>query len=338
MRRLLVYTVKRLVVIPVSVFVLVSMASLLTSLLPANPALVILGDAASPEQVAMVNEQLGVDKPFLERYVDYWSRVLRGDLGTSFFSGQPVRDEIFRYLPSTIELIVLSLAVALAIGMLIGTVGGYFRGRLPDKVGKTLTSALQSTPDFLLALILIYFVFYLARLVPAPIGRLDLGIAQPPRRTGFTLIDSLLAGQFDTFANALGHAVLPVVALGVAYAAYFAKTTRSVMGRALAAPQVEFARACGLPERRVVYYAYLAGRTPILTYVAMLFGSLLGGAAILETIFNWRGLGQWGLEGVLRLDVPIIQGFVLACGLLTLVIFLVLDVLVLLLDPRISYE
>src|SRR5690606_23717893 len=138
--------------------------------------------------------------------------------------------------------------------------------------------------------------------------------------------------------NALGHAVLPVVALGIAYAAYFAKTTRSVMGRELAASQVEFARACGLPERRVAYYAYLAARTPILTYVAMLFGSLLRGAAILETLFSWRGQGQWGLGGVLRLDVPIIQGFVLTCGFLTLVIFLVLDILGLLLDPRISYE
>ena len=260
------------------------------------------------------------------------------DLGTSFFSGQPVRDEIFRYLPSTIELILMSLAVALVIGMTIGTVGSYFSNRLPDNIGKTVTSALQSTPDFLLALILIYFVFYLMRLVPAPVGRLDLGTANPPRVTGFMMLDSLIAGEFDTFADLFGHAILPVTALGVDYAAYFAKTTRSVMGRALIAPQVEFARACGLPEWRVVHYAYLAGRTPILTYVAILFGSLLGGASILETIFNWRGLGQWGLEGVLRLDVPIIQGFVLTCGALTLVIFLVLDILVLLLDPRISYE
>lgn len=338
MRRLLIYSAKRLIIIPVSVFVLVSLASVLTALLPSNPAATILGDAASPDQVARVNAHLGVDKPFHERYLDYWGNVLRGDLGTSFFSGQSVRDEIFRFLPSTIELIVLSLAVALAIGMLIGTAGGYFRNRLPDKVSKTVTAGLQSTPDFLLALILIYFVFYVANLVPAPVGRLDLGVANPPRRTGFVFIDSLLAGQVGTFSDAAGHAILPVTALGVAYAAYFAKTTRSVMGRALVAPQVEFARACGLPERRVVYYAYLAGRTPILTYVAMLFGSLLGGAAILETIFNWRGLGQWGLEGVLRLDVPIIQGFVLACGLMTLVIFLVLDVLVLVLDPRISYD
>jgi peptide/nickel transport system permease protein len=335
---MLIYAAKRLAIIPISVFVLVSAASLLTSLLPSNPALTILGDAASPEQIARVNEHLGVDKPFGERYVDYWTRVLRGDLGTSFFSRQPVLDEIVRFLPATIELIVLSLTVALVIGMLVGTVGGYFQRRLPDRASKTLTSALQSTPDFLLALMLIYFVFYLARLVPAPVGRLDLATAPPPRRTGFLIVDSLLAGDVAAFGDALGHAILPVTALGVAYAAYFAKTTRSVMGRALVAPQVEFARACGLPEWRVVHYAFLAGRTPILTYVAMLFGSLLGGAAILETIFNWRGLGQWGLEGVLRLDVPIIQGFVLVCGLLTLLIFLTLDIIVLALDPRISYE
>ncbi|HEY8473207.1 MAG TPA: ABC transporter permease, partial [Natronosporangium sp.] len=245
MRRLLTYSAKRLVIIPISVFVLVSLASVLTSLLPSNPAATILGDAASPEQVARVNEHLGVDKPFHQRYLDYWRDVLRGDFGESFFSGQPVRDEIFRFLPSTIELIVLSLAVALAIGMLIGTVGGYFRDRLPDKLSKAVTAGLQSTPDFLLALILIYFVFYVARLVPAPVGRLDLGRSGPPRRTGFMFVDSLLAGDAGTFADAAGHAILPVTALGIAYAAYFAKTTRSVMGRALVAPQVEFARACG---------------------------------------------------------------------------------------------
>ncbi|GAA2348881.1 ABC transporter permease [Dactylosporangium salmoneum] len=335
---MLIYAAKRLIVIPISVFVVVSLASLLTELLPSNPALTILGDSASPDQVAMVNEQLGVDKPFLERYGSYWGRVLHGDLGTSFFSHQSVRDEIFQFLPNTIELIVLSLVVALVVGLIVGGLGAYFRNRLPDKASKTLTAVLQSTPDFLLALMLIYFVFYLARIVPAPIGRLDVATTQPPQRTGFLFLDSLLAGDMTAFGNAAGHAILPVAALGIAYAAYFAKTTRSAMGRALSAPQVEFARACGLPEWRVVHYAFLAGRTPVLTYVAILFGSLLGGAAILETIFNWRGLGQWGLQGVLRLDVPVIQGFVMVCGLLTLLIFVALDIIVLALDPRISYD
>jgi peptide/nickel transport system permease protein len=335
---MLIYAAKRLIVIPISVFVVVSLASMLTELLPSNPALTILGDSASPDQVAMVNEQLGVNKPFFERYGDYWVRVLHGDLGTSFFSHQSVWDEILQFLPNTIELIVLSLIVALLVGLIVGGLGAYFRNRLPDKASKTLTAVLQSTPDFLLALMLIYFVFYLTRIVPPPIGRLDVATTQPPQRTGFLFLDSLLAGDMTAFGNAAGHAVLPVAALGIAYAAYFAKTTRSAMGRSLAAPQVEFARACGLPEWRVVHYAFLAGRTPVLTYVAILFGSLLGGAAILETIFNWRGLGQWGLQGVLRLDVPVIQGFVMVCGLLTLLIFVALDIIVLALDPRISYD
>lgn len=338
MRRTARYALTRLLLIPVSVFVLVSISSLLTYLIPGNPALTILGDAASPERVAEVNSELGVDKPFGARYVDYWARFFHGDLGTSFFSGQSVTEEIGKYLPSTIELVVLGLVVALVLGLIIGTVGAYFQGRAVDRASRMLTSGLQSVPDFFLAIVLIYVVFYLLGAVPAPLGRLDVGERAPDRITGLLLVDSLITGDFGTFGSALGHAVLPVAALGIVYASYFAKTTRSAMGRALAAPQVEFARACGLPEWRVVHYAFLAGRTPIVTYVAILFGSLLGGASIVETIFNWRGLGQWGLEGILRLDVPVIQGFVLVSGLITLLIFLVLDVVVLALDPRISYE
>jgi peptide/nickel transport system permease protein len=159
----------------------------------------------------------------------------------------------------------------------------------------------------------------------------------PPPVTHFLLIDSLLSGNWQILGSALAQSVLPVLTLGIVYSAYFGKTARTVLAAALDSSQIEFARACGLPRRQIIGYAVLMGRTPILTYAAILFGTLIGGEAIVETIFGWQGVGQWALEGVLKVDIPVIQGFVILGGFATLLIYLLLDVVVSVLDPRISY-
>jgi len=334
-RAALKYAIKRIVIVPISLFVLGSISFVLVFFIPGKPAVTILGDFATPEQVARVNQELGLDKPLGERYLSYWGRLLHGDLGKSFFTNEPVLDDIGKFLPNTLELVVLSLLVAVLLGLLIGVVGAYFSRRWPDRLMSGITSALQSVPDFFLALVGIYVLFFLLGWAPAPIGRLPVSASGTE---SFLIFGSLFSGDWETFGAAVSHAVLPVLTLGLVYSAYFAKTTRGSMGKALLTPQVEFARACGLPERKVVYYAFLSARTTVITYIAILFGSLLGGAAIVERVFNWRGVGQWALEGVLKVDVPVIQGFVIVAGLMTLTLFLVLDLLVLALDPRVSYE
>jgi len=336
-RPMLRYILKRIAIVPISVFVLGSVSFFLTFLIPGDPAITILGDFATKEQIAHVNAQLGLDKPVLERYVSYWTNLLQGDLGTSFFTNEPVLSDLGKFLPNTIELVFFSLLFALALGMTIGVIGAYFARRLPDRIMSGITSVLQSVPDFFLALVGIYVFFFLLGWAPAPIGRLPITAGSADERP-FLIFSSLFTGDWETLGMAVSHAALPVLALGLVYASYFAKTARGSMGTALTTPQVEFARACGLRERTVVYYAFAASRTTVITYVAILFGSLLGGAAIVERVFNWRGMGQWALDGVLKVDVPIIQGFVITAGLLTLTLFLLLDIVVLLLDPRVSYE
>jgi peptide/nickel transport system permease protein len=198
------------------------------------------------------------------------------------------------------------------------------------------TSVLQSVPDFFLGLILIYVVFFLLGLAPSPSGRLDIVETPPPDRTGFLLIDSVVAGQWSTLRSVVAHLFLPVVTLGLVYAAYFAKTARSTVGKALGSQQVQFARAMGLPERTVVRYAFVEARTTLVTYSAVLFAALFGGETIVERIFAWGGLGTWALDGILKLDLPVVQGMVLVAGLITLVTYTALDIAVGLLDPRIS--
>jgi peptide/nickel transport system permease protein len=329
---------RRLLLLPVSLLVLATLSFGLIELMPGNPAVTVAGQFATPEEVTAIERQLGLDRPLPVRYGSYLAGAVRGDFGTSYYTGRPVLSELGRRLPATIELVALALVVAALLGLTLGAVSAYFRRGLPDRLARGVVSVLQSVPDFVLALALVYLLFYLARAAPAPVGRVGLSAGTVPDITGFLLLDSLLAGRPSLFADALSHLMLPVLALGIVYAAFFAKVTRSTMVPALNSSQVEFARAAGLPEWRVIYYAFLAARTPILTYGAILFGTLVGGAAIVETIFSWQGAGQWALEAILKLDIPSIQGFVLAAGMITILLYLLLDVVVRLLDPRVRYE
>lgn len=328
----------RLALLPLSLLILVTLTFGLVALLPGDPARAVAGNLATPEQVAAISAQLGLDQSFAERYVDYVGGVLHGDLGNSFFTGNSVTSELARRMPATIELVAAGLIIASLIGLVLGTLGAYFQRTRLDTAARGGITLMQSIPDFLMGLMLVYVLFYLTGVAPAPVGQLAITDSRVDRVTGFLVIDTLLRGDTQQFWSHLHHLMLPALALGLVYSAFFGKVARSVMATSLNSAQVEFARALGLSERQVIRYAFLQARTPILTYGAILFGTLVGGAAIIETVFSWQGAGQWALEGVLSLDVPVIQGFILVAGALTIVIYLLLDVLVVLLDPRVRHQ
>ena len=338
MKRILKYAARRLLFLPVAMFIVITLAFALINLTPGDPAEVIAGGLASPEQIDEIREDLGLNDPIGERYLDYLGDLANFDLGDSYFTSQSVWSEIRQRLPDSFELVVMSLIVAIIIGTAIGGVAAYFRNRLPDRAARVAISATQSVPDFFLGLLLIYVVFFRFGWAPAPVGRLGLLDSPPPVVTDGLIMDMIIAGNWDGLRSALYHSMLPVLALGVFYSAYFAKTTRAVLGPAFRSRQVEFARACGLPERKVIGYAFRQARTPIITYGAILLAALIGGGAIVEIVFAWGGLGQWAIERILKLDIPAIQGFILVVGLLTLAIYLALDILVAILDPRVTLE
>ncbi|MFC0529039.1 ABC transporter permease [Phytohabitans kaempferiae] len=324
----------RLVALPASLFVLATICFFLVSLMPGDPAVTIAGQNAAPEDIEAVRSRLGMDRSLWDQYTSYLGSILRGDLGQSYYSNQSVAEELFRRLPATLELIVLALALASVVGFGIGAFAAYHRGRPLDGAARTAVTVVQSIPDFVLALFFIYVGFYLLGIAAAPTGRLPIGETGFEPITGFVLIDGLLLGDAHILNSGIARLTLPVLTLGIVYSAYFAKTTRAALSAGLASRQVEFARACGLPERQVLRYAWLQGRPPIITYFAVLLGFLIGGAAIIETIFAWQGAGQWALQGILNKDVPIIQGFVLLTGTITIVIYLGLDLLLNAIDPR----
>jgi peptide/nickel transport system permease protein len=329
---------RRLLIIPLSMLVVISVAFVLVELMPGDPATSVAGNFASEEVIASIRAELGLDQPFLQRYLSYVGDTARLDLGRSFRSNESVLSEIGRTLPATIELVVMSIGFAMILGIAVGVYGAYHARRKREVVARGFIISFQSVPEFILGLLLIYVVFFVAGLAPAPVGRLSIGSPKPESVTGFLLVDSVLTLNWSQLWDALRHSILPVATLGTVTASAFAKTAHSSVGLAMRSPQVEFARACGLSERTVVGYALVMARTTILTYGAILFGALISGAAILEQIFSWGGIGRWALQAILNLDVPAIQGFVIVFGLLTMLIYLLLDIAVVMLDPRVSYD
>lgn len=328
----------RLALIPVTLLGVVTLAFLLVEVMPGDPALTILGNTASAEEADRIRRELGLDLPLAQRYLDYMSGVFSGDLGRSFFTGKPVLEDIRRFLPASIELVTLSLFCGAVLGISLGAAAGYWRDRAPDGASRVVITTIQALPEFLIGLLLIFTLFYLLRIAPAPLGRLGLLDSYPPRVTGFLFLDLTLAGDWPTLRSALHRTLMPGLTLTLGSLAYFAKVTRSAVGTAMSSKQVVFARACGLPEWQVLRYALLVARTPILTYTAILFATMVGGSSIIETMFAWQGLGQWGLAAILARDIPAIQGFVIVTGTITMLVYLVLDMIVAALDPRIRHE
>jgi ABC-type dipeptide/oligopeptide/nickel transport system permease component len=329
--------VSRLGFLVAAMFGVMTLSFLLVSITPGDPARLIAGPLATEDQIASIRADLGLDQSLWSRYVEYMGGVLQGDLGTSYYTNRPVADEIATRLPATLELIILSVLFAAVVGVAAGALAAYYRGRVADRLTRLTTGVFQAVPDFFLGLILIYVVFFLLGLAPAPSGRLSITESPPDDVTGFLTVDALIAGQWDTFLSALRHLFLPVLTLGLVYAAYFSKTARTTIGKALNSQQAQFARAMGLPERTVVRYSFVEARTTIVTYAGVIFAALLGGEAIVERVFAWNGIGTWALEGIVKLDIPVVQGMVLIAGTITLLTYTALDIIVGLLDPRISH-
>jgi peptide/nickel transport system permease protein len=326
----------RLALIPVSIFAVLVISFLLVALIPQNTALAIIGDDATPERVAQITEALGLDKPIWVQFWDYVVRVAQGDLGRSFYTQAELTTEIAKRIPASLELALVAFVLSLIVGIGIGTAAAFFPRRFPDKFERVWSTVLYAIPEFLLGVVGIYVIFYLLGWVPAPTGRTAIGDTLPPTVTGFITVDSLLSGNMETLGHALERMVLPVLVLGISGSVIYARMTRAALSEALNSQYLEYARALGLKRSVVVRYALVDVRTPLLLYIALGAGSLVGGSAIIETLFSWPGVGALGVSGMGTLDLPVIQAFVLITGVTTLVTFLVLDMLSMILDPRVK--
>jgi peptide/nickel transport system permease protein len=330
---------KRLVTVIPTLIGVVIVTFLLTRVLPGDPAVYFAGPAATPDSIAQVRKSLGLDRPLPEQFARYVDDLAHGNLGNSLSTGQPVVTELKSRLPASAELTLSGLILSLLIAVPLGIFAAVRQGSWIDHACRIVATAGVSLPVFFTGLLLVYVFYFKLGWAPSPIGRLDAFANTPPSLTGFYLVDSLLAGDFETFRAALSQLVLPAVTLAVFSLAPITRMTRASMLAVLASDFVRTARASGLSGRTVILtYAFRNAMLPVITTLGMVFSFLLGANVLVEKVFAWPGIGSYAVEALISSDFAPMQGFVLAMAILYVMLNLAIDVLYGLIDPRVRLE
>ncbi|TVT56493.1 MAG: ABC transporter permease [Azoarcus sp. PHD] len=330
---------KRLLQSLPSLFGVVVISFVLTRALPGDPAAYFAGAMADAASIAQVRESLGLDRSWPEQFVLYVGRLLQGDLGMSLGTGVPVMEELLTRLPASLELTFCGLGLAIAVAIPLGVLAATRPGSWIDHLCRVVVTAGVSLPTFFTGLFLIYIFYFLLGWAPSPLGRLDILYLSPERVTGFFLIDSIIAGDAETFWASLRQLVLPAITLGVFAMAPIARMTRAAMLNALSSEYVRSARANGLSRSTILgAYALRNGALPVLTTLGMVFSFLLGANVLVEKVFSWPGIGSYAIQALVASDYAAVQGFVLAMALLFVFVNLLIDVVLTLVDPRVGLD
>jgi peptide/nickel transport system permease protein len=318
-----------LIMVGVSVLVF-----LMLRMIPGDPARLLLGEYASPEELGRLRTQLGLDQSYLTQYAIYIKNLLAGDFGKSVRTGAPIASEIGVRLLATIELSVAAMLIATLIGIAAGVVSSVKQYSLLDYGSMFLALIGVSMPIFWLGLMLIYLLSVKFPVLPM-MGRITMGLEAPPV-TGLVVIDTLIAGQFGAFWDSFRHLILPSFTLATIPMAIIARITRSSMLEVLHKDYVRTARAKGLDEMVVILrHALRNAFLPVVTVLGLNLGLLLGGAVLTETIFSWPGLGRYVVDSLMARDYAAVQGCILIFAVVMALINLVVDLVYVILDPRI---
>ncbi|MBM3503441.1 MAG: ABC transporter permease [Alphaproteobacteria bacterium] len=289
---------------------------------------------ASKQEVDAIRASLGLDRPLLEQFAIYIGNVLQGDLGNSWQSKQPVLGEILRRLPASIELLFLSIILGAAIGIPIGLRAAMRPNGLFDQVSRFVSLIGFSVPTYWMALMAL-FVFYLGlRWTPPPMGRISIAAFPPKPVTGSYFLDSLFAGDWSAASSAGHYLILPVAVFSLIVAAPIIKQTRAIAIEILNSDYVRLARLYGFRPQTIRRLTLRNAFTPIATYIGSELATLLAAVSLVELVFSWGGLGQWGLNAILFGDFAAVQGYVLTLAIFATTIYLLVDVAVLVLEPR----
>lgn len=331
------WLIKRLFLLIFVVWGITTLTFIIFAVVPRNPALAMSGSQASPEQLQKFNERWGLDKPMWERYIKFYAYLFKGDLGTSIRTERPVATEMRNFFPATFELATTSIIISFIIGIPLGIISAIKRNKWPDQLTRFFSLVGVSLPNFWLGLILLLIVYNLLGGVGP--GRITSAAYEPARITGLYLLDSLLAGNWRSFADSLKHIITPAIALGVFGMGVVTRMMRSSMIDTLDKDYIKAARARGLSQFKVIMSHGLRNSlTPVLTAVGILYGAYLGGVIVVEVVFAWPGLGNFAYTSILKSDQPAILGTVLVIALLYSIVNLIIDILYRVIDPRIKFE
>ena len=321
---------KRLVYLAVMLFGVATLVFILTKLIPGDPTVANLSQRAlsDPEVVAAYKAKYGLDQPILVQYVLYIKNLLQFDLGTSIRTSKPV----------LAELALFAILIAAVFGILFGVISAIKRNSLLDQAVRAVSVTGVSIPSFWFALLVLYFFYYKLHIFPGP-GRLSNTFSAPVQVTGLYVLDSLLEGNIPKALDALSHLILPGTVLAAFTMGLITRTTRSNLLDVMSMDYIRTARAKGIGKAGLILKHALGNALiPVLTVIGLGLGNLLGGMVLVETIFNWPGVGQFAYESVLSADFPAIIGVALLIALNYMIINTVVDILYGVIDPRVRCQ
>ncbi|MBD9570858.1 ABC transporter permease [Ensifer sp. ENS08] len=324
-----------LVTLAITFLGLLAITFFIGRIVPIDPVLAVVGDRAPVAVYERVRQEMGLDQPLITQFVSYVRDVATFNFGTSVSTGKPVIEDLARVFPATLEMATLGIILGVLIGVPLGVFAAARRGSWLDQGIRVIGLLGYSVPAFWLGLVGLAIFYAKLKWVGGP-GRVDIfydGMVSPV--TGLILVDSIIAGEWEIFRNAVWHLILPASCLGFFSLAYIARMTRSFMLDQLSQEYVTTARVKGVPERLVIWrHAFRPIRVPLITVIGLSYAGLLEGSVMIETIFSWPGIGNYLTVALLNADMSAVLGSTLVIGAVFIGINKISDVLYRVLDPR----
>jgi peptide/nickel transport system permease protein len=327
------YVITRLLWLPVVLWAVATLTFIVLRLVPGNAADAIFTLNIPIEQIEKFKAQWDLDKPVTEQYINFMRDLSQGDFGVSMTSAVPITRLMYERIPPTIELAVTAMIISSLIGVIAGIISSVTRDGLLDFSVRSSALLGMSVPWFWIAIVLI--IIFAVNLKWFPVGgRIEAGMNYE-RITNFMVIDTIITGNWPALQSHLRHLFLPALAIGLTSAGFTTRLTRAAMLEVMSKDYVRAARAKGLVERLVITrHALRNAMLPVLTFLGLQFGALLGGAVITEMVFSWPGLGRLLMDGILRRDYPVVQATVIVVAFVYVVVNLAVDLTYHLVDPR----
>jgi len=324
-----------------SLFVLFGLSLLiftLSRLVPGDPARLALGAMAPQWAVDKLREQLHLNEPIYVQYFYWVSNVIKGDLGKSLITRRDVFSDILEFFPATFELVMFSVLISSSLAIILGVTAGKYANSLWDNFVRVTSYVGIAIPDFVWAILSVFIFGYLLRWFPT-LGRLSSGVVAPTKVTGFLMVDCLLAGRFDIFLDGFYHMILPGSSLVLGRLSQEARITRASVVENLNKDYIMAATSFGIPERTITLkYLLKPSLIPTVAVMGMDIAGSLGGSFIIERIFNWPGIGRYGISAMLSNDINAVVGVVMLTGVFFAFMNIVVDLITAYLDPRIMMK
>jgi peptide/nickel transport system permease protein len=313
---------------------LAALTFIITNVAPGDPARLVAGPDATNDMVETIRREYGLDRPLIEQFLIYMGDLLTGDLGRSIVSTRSVMEELARYVPATLELVLVAMTLGILIGVPFGMLSAVYKDRFIDQVTRILSISGVALPAFWFGILLQLFFAVRLELLPVS-GRLPLTALAPEPITHLLLIDTLLRGDFETFREALSHIILPAIVLSFPCLASILRVNRAEMIEVLQSDYIVAARAHGIDSRRIVMlYALKNALLPTIAMIGLRFGWMLGSTVLVETVFDWPGIGLYAVSSALASDFKPVVGVTLVIGFFFMITNMLVDLAYAWIDPR----